>query len=273
MTEKKKEKKKTWPRMPCTNCGKKVFAYSDILFRHDQCNEDERGLAVKLDSFHPTLCSKCRDEEQLGFRERNRKELEDVGVAHRFGIPAQFASAKLSDFKGGEEFYRYHDNYKKTGDGEILTVMGPTGVGKTRLLYAFYKESLLDRWGNNMNAENIGDPEVLDKLIVHYAPDLFDDMRSDSDTGRKRQWDLGHMNEVLLLDDIAAEKETDFSRARLTRLIHDRELHARPTVLTTNLSIEELEERLDPRAFSRIAAGVLLSLDSVTDHRRKEGKK
>ncbi|NQT18554.1 MAG: hypothetical protein HQ592_02535 [Planctomycetes bacterium] len=267
---KKAKKKKAWPKMPCPQCGKKVYAYSDIFFDYDRCAEVDRGFAVQLDSFHPTLCAKCRDLEQLGIREERRKELEDVGVAHRFGIPAQFADSRFSDFSCGKILQRYHDNYKETGDGELLTVTGPTGAGKTRLLYAFYKESLLDRWGSFLHGDDIGDPDVLDRLIVHYVPDLFDDMRSDDDTGRRRQWQLGNMDEVLLLDDIAADKETEFSQGRLTRLIHDRELHARPTVLTTNLSIEELEEYLDPRAFSRIAGGSILSMQKDQDCRRQK---
>ena len=267
---KAKKKRRTWPKLPCPQCGKEVFAYSDIFFDYDRCSEEDQELAVQLDSFHPTLCATCRDEEQLTIRKEHRKELEDAGVAHRFGIPAQFAGARFGDFQCGEMLQGYYDNYRHTRDGKLFTLMGPTGVGKTRVLYAFYKESLLDRWGSFIDSENIGDPEVLDKLMVHYAPDLFDDMRSDGDTGRQRQWELGNMNEVLLLDDIAADKETDFSRGRLTRLIHDRELHSRPTVLTTNLSIEEFEDYLDPRAFSRIAAGVILDMQKDQDCRRQK---
>ena len=98
MSKANKRLKKRWPKLPCPNCGKKVFAYSDIFFHHDQCAGEDREFAVQLNSFHPTLCPKCRDQEQLGIREERRKELEDVAVAHRFGIPAQFADARFSDF-------------------------------------------------------------------------------------------------------------------------------------------------------------------------------
>jgi len=186
-------------------------------------------------------------------------------VAHRFGIPEQFASARFSDFSPtiSKMLYGYHNHYKETGDGDILTLSGPTGVGKTRILYAFYKESLLDRWGSQLKADDIGDPDLLYDLMVHYVPDLFDTMRSDSDTGRSRQWDLGHMNDVLLLDDIAADKETDFTRGRMTSLIHDRELRARPTVITTNMDTDGLKEFLDPRVFSRICGGQIIPLNGA----------
>ena len=58
----------------------------------------------------------------------------------------------------------------------------------------------------------------------------------------------------LVLDDLGAERPTDFAREQLCTLFDTRFDHrkTRKTLITTNLDVEELEDRLGPRATSRL---------------------
>lgn len=58
---------------------------------------------------------------------------------------------------------------------------------------------------------------------------------------------------LLVLDDLGAEKISDWVREVLYRIIDERWLEQRPMIVTTNLNLKELEERIGERIVSRIA--------------------
>jgi DNA replication protein DnaC len=57
---------------------------------------------------------------------------------------------------------------------------------------------------------------------------------------------------LLALDDLGSENPTHWARDRLYTLINGRYLGQRPTIVTTNLSLEALAERLGDRTVSRL---------------------
>ena len=58
---------------------------------------------------------------------------------------------------------------------------------------------------------------------------------------------------VLILDDLGAEKMTDFVRQALYYLINEREQWQKQTIITSNFSLAQLDEYIDGRISSRIA--------------------
>lgn len=58
---------------------------------------------------------------------------------------------------------------------------------------------------------------------------------------------------LLILDDLGAEKTTDWARQVLYNIIDQRWINQKPIIVTSNLSLDELEERLGERITSRIA--------------------
>lgn len=58
---------------------------------------------------------------------------------------------------------------------------------------------------------------------------------------------------VLILDDLGAEKMTDFVRQALYYLINEREQWQLQTIITSNYSLSQLDEYIDSRISSRIA--------------------
>lgn len=67
---------------------------------------------------------------------------------------------------------------------------------------------------------------------------------------------------VLLLDDVGAEKQTDFSAAILYAIISERRNWRRFTIITTNQNLEEISA-WEPRLASRLAEMAEISLPDI----------
>lgn len=59
--------------------------------------------------------------------------------------------------------------------------------------------------------------------------------------------------DVLVIDDLGAEKMTDFVRQSFYYLINEREQWMKTTIITSNYSLSELNDQIDGRISSRIA--------------------
>jgi DNA replication protein DnaC len=114
-----------------------------------------------------------------------------------------------------------------------IFVYGDTGVGKTYFLYAL---------------KNIigGSVENFVSLLTEYRDYMQKGYYFD------RMIDLTN-KEYLLIDDIGAEKNSDFVQEFLYTVINKRYENMNRTVLTTNLSLDEFKERYGARILSRIA--------------------
>ena len=59
--------------------------------------------------------------------------------------------------------------------------------------------------------------------------------------------------DLLILDDIGTELSNSFTNSALYTVINERHLKRRPTIISTNLTLEELEKRYSERIFSRLS--------------------
>jgi DNA replication protein DnaC len=67
-----------------------------------------------------------------------------------------------------------------------------------------------------------------------------------ADVGRYLRCDL------LIMDDLGTEMRTEFVQAAFYRIVNDRLLHRRKTVLSTNLDIEDIARRYGDAVLSRL---------------------
>ncbi len=118
-------------------------------------------------------------------------------------------------------------------DGSSLVLGGGTGVGKTHLAIAMVQE-LVSRG----------------KCAV-FVPtvDLLDEIRAGYDSGKAEQIQRGAREaDCLVLDDLGAQRTTDWVGERLFSLVDDRYRNGRQTVITTNAAgMKELSEGLGDR--------------------------
>ncbi|KAF0156271.1 MAG: DNA replication protein [Elusimicrobia bacterium] len=155
-------------------------------------------------------------------------------------MPARYIGARLADFGEAELV-------NPNSDG--LYVTGAVGTGKTHLATAWLRQLLpehldLDQYDHVMGlaAKWESVPELLGRLRETFGG------RGESETGVLCDYMLPSL---LVLDDLGAEQSTDWTGQAIYRLVSKRLNDLRQTIVTSNLSLEELNVR-DPRLASRL---------------------
>ena len=119
---------------------------------------------------------------------------------------------------------------------------GATGTGKSVFVHSLAK-------GYIKRARDI---------LIYSYPALIMQLRNayKTDSG-KTPWDIAKTTAdfrgVLILDDLGAEKTTDFVKEITYFILNERELNLLTTIITSNYSLNELNDRIDSRVSSRIA--------------------
>lgn len=139
----------------------------------------------------------------------------------------------------------------------FLGLLGGVGCGKTHLALSLAWDWLETRRGS----------------VLYYQVESFlDELRRGY-----RSWERGGEDPYLLIeqakachlcifDDLGAHKVTEWSSAKLDEIIDDRYLNRRATVITSNLSLNMLPERIS----DRFAEGTVVILEGKS-HRRQKG--
>lgn len=121
-----------------------------------------------------------------------------------------------------------------------LIFYGSTGVGKTFLTHCIAKK-LLDTSHTVLYLTSLQLFDILEKNKFHHE----DDSSSNEQIAYMLQSDL------LIIDDLGAELVNSFTASQLFYFIEERHINQRPTIISTNLSFQELRERYSERIFSR----------------------
>lgn len=164
---------------------------------------------------------------------------------------------KISDFSDFNlDYYAYDKNvyelmsrnfdycksFAETFDFSSRSILmwGETGLGKTHLSLAIAGEVLKNGYG----------------VIYGSVHNLFSGIerahfgKSVGEDGATEEMLLDC--DLLILDDLGAEFTTTFTTAVLYNVINTRLLTSKPTIISTNLSLSQLEERYSRRIASRI---------------------
>lgn len=160
-------------------------------------------------------------------------------------VPKRFADAQVEDLTG--DLAAIADEWD--GQSNVL-LLGGVGVGKTHAAVAM--------------ARMIYETEP---VLVEFRPavELLDDLRPG---GPERTMESACDVGVLILDDLGRERPTDWTGERLYRLVNRRWLEERPTLVTSNLSAEDLEQAVGPAMWSRLWHGALAMELAGEDRRR-----
>ncbi|HRV59050.1 MAG: ATP-binding protein [Solirubrobacterales bacterium] len=125
--------------------------------------------------------------------------------------------------------------------GNGLWLMGDTGTGKTTLAMLVSKEAL--KRAHTVAIYSM--PKLLSRIRATYGAEAGEESY-DQFFERLCEVDLLH------IDDLGAEKQTEWVLEQLYALVNERYERQKSIVVTTNLTQDELEEQIGPRTVSRL---------------------
>lgn len=164
------------------------------------------------------------------------------------GIPPRYRKLTLENFEAGDEEIATACDTLARSLGLLLT--GPCGVGKTHLAVAL----LLNWFADALMRSGAGMTEsVRPKGQFVSTADLSLEL---AELGRRRESQFLRKYDdfdCLVLDDLGAELSGERSRHVFGALIDRRYRRMRRTLITTNLSLQDLGNLYDDRMASRIA--------------------
>ena len=138
---------------------------------------------------------------------------------------------------------------------ENMIFFGNTGLGKTHLSLAIMNE-LIEK-GFYVVYDSAFN--LFSKIETEHFKNHIDDTYNDA------------LNcDLLIIDDLGSEFLSSYSQSVLYSIINTRILSRKPTIINTNLSIKEIEQKYTPRVSSRIVGEYTPKKFIGTDIRQKK---
>ena len=184
--------------------------------------------------------------------ERIEKLIKDIpNVMARYGVPPRFVRP---DLQLPESLAEFVGSMGQIDRG--LCLLGGPGVGKTMSMALLIQESLKRRAAAFPG--NFWGPQTKSRWRFIVYPEFIMEVQDSFKNERGELTALEMLKDVaqtplLVIDDLGAEKPTEYVRQATYYIINHREMHMLPTFVTSNFSIDHLDENIDPRISSRIA--------------------
>ena len=248
--------------------GRRSKRDAEVLRLDDKiCPHCGRELQAEWDEFPPALQKKygkpgewyyhpctpeCEKKNERREWELMRRDARVATLRNRSGLSKRMKGYTLDNFDPGfsrntqKAFAKVMDyimGWKANQEGgRGLYFCGPVGVGKTHLAVAVMNEIITKK--------------RVPSLFV-TVPELLDNMRGAyNDPGRDiDEWmDSVKNADLLLLDDLGAERANEWVRERIFVIVNHRYREELPTIFTSNTGPKDLAAQLGERTASRIIA-------------------
>jgi DNA replication protein DnaC len=184
-------------------------------------------------------CKACHAEKDLLYRVR------------RACVPPKYEHCRVKNYNPKNQQQRdakHAVTQSLNGtSGFGLMFVGMTGLGKTHLAVAALSEHVK----RGMYGLFLSAPA--------FIQELHEEMQFQKDPNYRRREGIGILQEaqgmdILLIDDIGAERVTDYTRDQLHLLLDHRYANELPVIVTSNKETPEaLLAHLGPRLYSRLA--------------------
>lgn len=206
----------------------------------DKCeyNSSDYYFFKSVNKYARQAISGCRKYKAWKEQKKIKRIMGDSGLGSRF-LSRTFETFKpTAATKAAYDMcLAFCDTFGEKSRG--LMLMGNCGCGKTHLAAAII--SMLAHKG------------VPGFFVV--VPELMAKLREGIGTHDGKAEEIiatAKNSELLVLDDLGAEKESEWVKEQLYMLINYRYEHELPTIITTNYDGEELENELGRRTMSRL---------------------
>lgn len=223
------------------------------------------------------VCSYCESEN----KKRQHKidienkisewfsELEnETKIKSRFSIPERYHGSTLANFIGdlGGREKEWLSNSK-----ENLLIQSPkAGNGKTHLSIAMLIEWIKSKRDKiALISAQVNEGAFSNTLVtpsakfVNFAS-LMLEVKSSFDSKEETEQKVisKYCNyDILVIDDIGTEKYSEYVQAVIYTILNTRYEKMKPTIITTNLSSADMNSSYGSRILSRVASGVVITLD------------
>jgi DNA replication protein DnaC len=244
---------------PCQDCG-------EILKRRDISVDTAEMLGYHKAVF-AYICQtpECTNRRRKAVNEKeNRDDVVKEQLA-KAGVPQGYLKFSFTTYRP-----------KQTSDHIIKAVMtmvhkvetvgllfyGTRGTGKSHCSVATLRHLI-----------ECGIPNVLYKNIHELITDARSDYHgTDEETFSERSlYEKYALPFVLVLDDLGAEKMSDFSKSIIYGILDKRIRDGKKTIITTNFQPEDILNKLDERIYSRIQEFQWIAFTGK-DHRARRMK-
>jgi DNA replication protein DnaC len=233
-------------------------------------------------------------DDELDYRGRIAREIDekyknlvDDKVARVEGwmrdswdVPLRYRKSTFDNYYGNEKIVNV---CRSSVDGGDILLTGSTGCGKTHLAVAMSREKAL---GMIQPLRKPGqEPDNKEPLTASFVtvPKLLMNLRAsfnrrgrlpgDFIEGTASEQDIfDHYTycDLLILDDLGAEKTSEYALSSIYTIIDERINYLKRTIVTTNLSLQEIEEKMDARLASRLSSMKVIKIN-MSDYRKKRG--
>lgn len=239
----------------------------DGLLMCGKCHTPKECVLTKPDGTTKTVHCACDCSVAQNAREaaekRKRDRMQYLDSMRRTGFPDAemrewtFAKSDHTDQRNENIARRYVANFdamRKQGTGLLLC--GQVGTGKSYLAAAIANELI-----------NQGTPCLMTNFsrIISRVSEKFG--------GDQKYLDDLNRFDLLIIDDLGAERDTEFTWEKVTNVIDARYRAGLPLIITTNFEPKDFAARGDirrQRVFSRLKEMCLLLEIKGTDRRGKK---
>lgn len=243
----------------------KDYIYDGLWYCH-KCNTPKQCRVELFGKIRTPMClCKCEVEKRKTeeAEHKHRERMKRISELRKTGFPESdmadwtFSADDGANPKITKVASKYVENFPemlKRGKGLLL--FGPVGTGKT-FYSACIVNALIDR-GYPCLVTNFA--RMVNTISGMYA-------------GKQEYIDSLNRFDLLVIDDLAAERDTEYMNEIVQNIIDSRYRAGMPTIITTNLTDEELKKPKDihrQRVFSRLLEMCIPVEVDGKDRRRKK---
>lgn len=219
------------------------------------CETHGEFVSKHLFASHWSSCPVCSDERRKEEEaekieeERRRKERRMEERIGRSGLPERFRTKELSLFIAETDMQRkaldFSNSYAE-GFGDVLKTgrsaifIGKPGTGKTHLA-AGIALSVMRRGAI-----------VYFSTVMRAIRSIKDTWVKDSDISESEAISMFTVPDLLIFDEVGVQFGSEFEKNMLFDIMNERYENRRPSILLSNLSIDEIRGYLGDRVFDRM---------------------